>query len=93
MLSLGYSGWVFICIIENFLGYRCIILSLFMFLWIYLGELDFKFKILCVCSDLENVGCFCDMGLSCVKNEFVWRGLNKGIIIFDNIFLLMLMVF
>ncbi|XP_058941350.2 voltage-dependent calcium channel type A subunit alpha-1 isoform X1 [Pocillopora verrucosa] len=57
------------------------------------GELDPKFTTPRVCSDPENVGRPCDTGLSCAKNESVWRGPNKGITTFDNIFLSMLTVF
>ena len=91
--SPGHSGRVLTRTIENPLGYRCIILSLLMFSWIYSGELDPKFKTPRVCSDPENVGRPCDTGLSCAKNESVWRGPNKGITTFDNIFLSMLTVF
>lgn len=91
--SPGHCGRVLARTIENPLGYRCIILRLLMFSWIYSGELDPKFTTPRVCSDPENVGRPCDTGLSCAKNESVWRGPNKGITTFDNIFLSMLTVF
>lgn len=64
-----------------------------MFLLNFLGEFDINFISLCVCSLLGKGGWFCGLGLNCISKEFVWSGLNKGISMFDNIFLLMLIVF
>ncbi|PFX33508.1 Voltage-dependent calcium channel type A subunit alpha-1 [Stylophora pistillata] len=46
-----------------------------------------------VCSVPGNGGRPCDVGLRCKNNQSVWRGPNKGITTFDNIFLSMLTVF